>query len=76
MDSNVIGKVLMVFGGTFLVAGFLFWVFGKALPIGNLPGDVHYRGEQVSVSFPIMTSIILSVVLTVIINVLLWVMRK
>jgi hypothetical protein len=36
------------------------------VPLGRLPGDISYRGKNVSVFFPLGTSILLSVVLSAI----------
>jgi len=55
-----VGVLLVVLGAVLMIAGRL------GLPLGRLPGDVAYKGKNVSVYFPIGTSILLSVVLTVI----------
>ena len=55
-----VGVLLVVLGSVLMIAGRL------GLPLGRLPGDVAYKGKNVSVYFPIGTSILLSVVLTVI----------
>lgn len=55
-----IGILLVVVGAALLVAA----RFG--LPLGRLPGDFSYRGKNISVFFPLGTSILLSVVLSVI----------
>ena len=55
-----LGVLLVVVGGALLLAG----RFG--VPLGRLPGDISYRGKNVSVFLPLGTSILLSVVLSVI----------
>lgn len=55
-----LGLLLAVIGGVLLIAG----RFG--LPLGRLPGDLSYRGKNVSFFFPIGTSILISVFLSVI----------
>lgn len=55
-----LGLLLAVIGGVLLIAS----RFG--LPLGRLPGDISYRGKNVSFFFPIGTSILISVVLSVI----------
>ena len=55
-----LGVLLVIVGAVLLVAT----RFG--LPLGRLPGDFSYRGKNVSVFFPLGTSILLSVVLSVI----------
>lgn len=55
-----LGLLLVVIGAVLLLAS----RFG--LPLGRLPGDFSYRGRNVSVFFPLGTSILISVVLSVI----------
>ncbi len=54
-----LGLLLVVIGGALAVAA----RFG--LPLGRLPGDISYRGKNVSVFFPLGTSILISVVLSI-----------
>jgi Protein of unknown function (DUF2905) len=54
-----IGLFLILIGGLVLLAGRL------GLPLGKLPGDFSYRGKNVSVFFPLGTSILISIVLSV-----------
>jgi hypothetical protein len=56
-----LGVLLVIVGGALLLGA----RFG--LPLGRLPGDLTYRGRNVSVFFPLGTSILLSVVLSVIV---------
>ena len=56
-----LGVLLVIVGGALLLGA----RFG--LPLGRLPGDLTYRGKNVSVFFPLGTSILLSVVLSVIV---------
>lgn len=53
-----IGKMLMVAGIVLLVVGAL-WTW-----IGKLPGDFSFKKGNVTVHFPLMTSIIVSIILT------------
>lgn len=55
-----IGLFLALIGGLLLLAGRL------GLPLGRLPGDFAYRGKNVSVFFPLGTSILISVILSLI----------
>ena len=65
-----LGKLLIVTGvllvalGLLLMAGSRFSLFG----LGRLPGDIAYRGKNLTFYFPIVTCIILSVAFTL----LLW----
>jgi Protein of unknown function (DUF2905) len=55
-----IGLLLIVIGGLLLLAGRL------GVPLGRLPGDISYRGKNVSVFFPLASSILISIVLSII----------
>jgi hypothetical protein len=58
----VIAGVIFVAVGLLLMAGARFSFFG----LGRLPGDIAYKGKNVSFYFPIVTCLILSVVLTLV----------
>lgn len=59
------GKLLIMFGAILLVVGLLFVGFGRTnLPLGHLPGDIYYRGKNVTFYFPITTCLLISVVLS------------
>jgi len=55
-----LGFVLLVAGGLLLLLG------RTGVPLGRLPGDISYRGKNLSVYFPLGTSILLSVVLSLV----------
>jgi len=55
-----LGKMFLFIGVIFIVIG-LIWTF-----IGKLPGDFTFKKGNMTVHFPIMTSIIVSIILTVI----------
>ena len=55
-----LGVLLVIVGAGLLLAARL------GVPLGRLPGDMSYRGKNVSVFFPLGTSILLSVVLSLI----------
>ncbi len=72
MDFQSIGKLFLILGGLIALVGALFLLGGKFLPwLGHLPGDVNFRRGNVSVYFPIVTSVVLSIVLTVALNLLI-----
>ena len=69
MEPNVpfhVGKFLVIIGvvlvgvGLLLMAGSRFSFFG----LGRLPGDIAYKGKDVSFYFPVVTCLVVSVVLT------------
>ncbi|TDL34430.1 DUF2905 domain-containing protein [Jeotgalibacillus sp. S-D1] len=53
-------KMLMIAGGILLIAGFLM----QFIKLGRLPGDIIIKRENMTVYFPIATSIIVSIILT------------
>ncbi len=53
-----IGLLLVVIGAAILLASRI------GLPLGRLPGDISYKGKNVSFYFPLGTSILISVVLS------------
>lgn len=56
------GKALIVTGLALVLAGVLVNYFGNYL--GKLPGDLTWRGKNWSVSFPLVTCLVLSVLAT------------
>jgi hypothetical protein len=73
-----LGKILVMAGvalaalGLLLIAGSKFSTFG----LGRLPGDIAYKGKNVSVYFPIGTCLVVSVVLTLVVWLISWMTRK
>ena len=64
---NDLGRLLIGLGFVLLVAGGLLLLLGRTgVPLGRLPGDISYRGKNLSVYFPLGTSILLSVVLSLV----------
>jgi hypothetical protein len=64
---NDLGRILIGLGLLLLIAGGLLLLLGRTgLPLGRLPGDISYRGKNVSVYFPLGTSILVSVLLSVV----------
>ncbi|MED1204765.1 DUF2905 domain-containing protein [Heyndrickxia acidicola] len=55
-------KTLMVIGGIIFFVGFLL----QFIKLGKLPGDILVKKGNMTVYFPVMTSIILSIILSVI----------
>jgi Protein of unknown function (DUF2905) len=64
---NDLGRLLIGLGLVLVIAGGLLLLLGRTgIPLGKLPGDISYRGKNVSVYFPLGTSILLSVLLSVV----------
>jgi ribose/xylose/arabinose/galactoside ABC-type transport system permease subunit len=67
-----LGRILIFLGIVLLAAGAIVLGLNRLhLPLGRLPGDFTWRGRGWTVSFPLVTSILLSVVLTL----LFWVIN-
>ena len=62
------GKFLISAGVLLVIAGLLVEFGGKFLPLGHLPGDIHFTRGNTSFYFPIVTCIVISVVLSIILN--------
>jgi hypothetical protein len=59
--------LLIALGVVLLIAGGLLLLLGRTgIPLGRLPGDISYRSKNVSVYFPLGTSILLSVLLSLV----------
>jgi hypothetical protein len=65
-----LAKILMLCGGALFLLGLSFFV-GARLGLGQLPGDLTWRKGGTSISFPIVTCILLSIGLTILLNVVL-----
>lgn len=64
-----LGRILIFLGLLLVVAGLVVLGLNRLnLPLGRLPGDFNWRGRGWSVSFPIVTCLLLSVLLSL----LLW----
>jgi hypothetical protein len=63
---NPIGKILILLGVVFLVAGFVLSYASHLsfFKLGRLPGDLFYQRGKFSFYFPITTSFLLSLALT------------
>jgi hypothetical protein len=64
---NDLGRLLIGLGVVLLIAGGVLLLLGRTVvPLGRLPGDISYRGKNLSVYFPLGTSILLSIVLSLV----------
>jgi hypothetical protein len=62
-----LGRSLIAFGLLMIIIGAVVLVSARLhLPLGRLPGDLTWKGKSWTVSFPLMTSILLSVVVSLI----------
>ena len=65
-----LGRMLL-FAGLVIAAIGVVLMVGERLGLGKLPGDIIWKRKNTTISFPIMTSLVVSVVLTVILNLIL-----
>jgi hypothetical protein len=64
---NDLGRLLIGLGLVLVIAGGLLLLLGRTgIPLGRLPGDISYRGKNLSVYFPLGTSILLSILLSLV----------
>lgn len=64
-----LGKALMLLGlGVFVIGALVYVVARVGLPLGRLPGDIRFQGENVTCIIPLATSILLSLLLTIVLN--------
>jgi ribose/xylose/arabinose/galactoside ABC-type transport system permease subunit len=64
-----LGRILIFLGLLLVVAGLVVLGLNRLnIPLDHLPGDFHWRGRGWSVSFPLVTCLVISVLLSL----LLW----
>jgi len=63
-----IGKLLVFAGMILVILGLAFMLGSRSsfFGLGRLPGDIQYKSKNVTLYFPIVTSLVLSVLLTLI----------
>lgn len=71
-----LGMLLLIAGCITAVVGLVLLVSPKIPWLGNLPGDIHYRGKHTSLHFPVVTCIVVSIVLTIVLSVALRLFRR
>lgn len=67
-----IGKLLLITGLVLAALGGLMLLGGRLSFLGRLPGDLTWRKGNVTVYFPLVTSLLVSVLLSG----LLWLIRR
>lgn len=66
---NGIGKMLLMLGGFFILAGAaLILASNTGIPLGKLPGDITYHKKNVTVFFPLGTMLVISLTVSLILN--------
>jgi Protein of unknown function (DUF2905) len=75
MDSDVVGRCLLIFGLAVALVGAALLLFARIPFIGRLPADISFQRDGFSFFFPIVTCIVLSVILTIAVNLFVRVLR-
>ncbi|HEY9047805.1 MAG TPA: DUF2905 domain-containing protein [Ohtaekwangia sp.] len=60
------GKLLIIVGIIFILAGLVITFHDRISWLGKLPGDIRVERENFSFYFPVTTSILLSILVSVI----------
>lgn len=63
------GKILIIIGVIFILAGLFFLAGGKLTFLGHLPGHIHFSKGNTEFFFPIVSCILVSVIGTIILNI-------
>jgi len=67
MNWAEIGRFLILAGTVLVVLGLVFVVGGR-IPLGKLPGDLHFGNERFHVYIPLTTCILLSLLIMLVVN--------
>jgi hypothetical protein len=67
-----LGRILIVIGVVFVIAGLITMAGGKFFGLGRLPGDIVVRRPNFTFYFPVVTSIVVSVILTLV----MWLLNR
>jgi hypothetical protein len=60
-----LGRLLIQLGLILIVAGGVIFLLGRfGISLGSIPGDMTWRRKNVTVFFPLGTSILISILLT------------
>lgn len=61
---QMIGKMLVLFGGITAAVGLLLMFSDKVPFLGKLPGDISIKRDNLQIFVPVTTSIVLSVLVS------------
>lgn len=67
MNWAEVGRFLIIAGAVVVVVGMVLMISDK-IPIGRLPGDLHFGSGRFRIYIPVATSILLSILITIILN--------
>lgn len=71
-NFSAIGKSILLIGIIIAIIGALIMLSPKIPFIGKLPGDLYYKKKNITIYFPLATSILLSLLISLI----LYLIRK
>jgi hypothetical protein len=69
VDSETIGRSLLIMGALIALTGAGVLIFSRIPFLRRLPGDISFETDGFSFFLPVVTCILLSIILTVVINV-------
>jgi hypothetical protein len=83
VEWTFLGKLLVAIGSGIIVLGILLLAADRVPMIaglfgwlGKLPGDLSFKRDNVSMYFPIATSLLLSILLSLLLYLLGWFFRR
>ena len=77
MDMYNFARLFIFLGLAFLAIGGIAYLLTRlGLPLGHLPGDIRFQGQNVTCIIPIVSMILISIVLTVALNIILRLLNK
>ena len=63
-EKEPMGKMLIIIGAIFIVAGILVTYSNKIPHLGKLPGDIRIERENFSFYFPLATCLLVSILVS------------
>lgn len=73
--AGTFGRLLVVLGLVTAALGLLLLAATK-VGLGRLPGDIAIERDNVSIYFPLATSLLISVVLTLLLSLFYWMRQR
>ncbi len=71
-DWTALTRWTILAGLALVLLGGLMWLVGRTgIPLGRLPGDLHFQTDQISCFVPLASMLVISLVLTVVLNVIM-----
>jgi hypothetical protein len=76
-DIPSFARWIIIAGLVLIIVGVLIVVASRAgIPLGRLPGDILFQGENASCFIPIASMLVLSLLLTIILNILIRIFNR